>query len=181
MLTVRCVNVFLTLCPRARRRCLADLLGCLVTTLSESWIAGRCSRSCARFSGLCWAHFRSRDELLNFPQVSNLLFDFARVWRGPNELATCLLRDCPGSDLFSDCYDLRCSVGQAHTRRSDRRLTSNIRSVGCGCFLFVLVGMALAVLSADGGWPGWPSWAAWIALSVNALSMVLNWITPSKE
>ncbi len=47
--------------------------------------------------------------------------------------------------------------------------------------IFILVGMALAVLSADGGWPGWPSWAIWIALSVNALSMVLNWITPSKE
>lgn len=47
--------------------------------------------------------------------------------------------------------------------------------------IFILLGMALAVLSADGRWPGWPSWTLWIALAVNALSMVLNWITPSKQ
>ena len=47
--------------------------------------------------------------------------------------------------------------------------------------IFLLVGMALAVLSVDGGWPNWPSWTIWVALAVNAVSMVLNWITPSKE
>ena len=47
--------------------------------------------------------------------------------------------------------------------------------------IFLLVGMALAVLSAEGGWPNWPFWTIWIAVAVNALSMVLNWITPSKE
>jgi hypothetical protein len=31
--------------------------------------------------------------------------------------------------------------------------------------IFVLVGMALAVLSSDGGWPNWPSWTIWIALA----------------
>lgn len=43
----------------------------------------------------------------------------------------------------------------------------------------VLVGMALAILSADGLWPGWPAWTGWAAVAVTALSMVLNWITPS--
>lgn len=43
----------------------------------------------------------------------------------------------------------------------------------------ILVGMALAILSAQGRWPGWPSWTGWAAVAVNALSMVLNWITPS--
>ncbi|MEM9148829.1 MAG: hypothetical protein AAGC57_22030 [Pseudomonadota bacterium] len=43
----------------------------------------------------------------------------------------------------------------------------------------ILAGMALAMLSADGGWPGWPLWTGWIAVAVNAFSMVLNWITPS--
>lgn len=47
--------------------------------------------------------------------------------------------------------------------------------------IFILTGMALAVLSAEGAWPGWPSWTLWIALAVNALSMVLNWITPSEK
>lgn len=45
--------------------------------------------------------------------------------------------------------------------------------------IIVLVGMALAVLSADGRWPSWPSWTGWIAVAVNALSTLLNWITPS--
>ena len=43
----------------------------------------------------------------------------------------------------------------------------------------ILIGMAFAILSADGRWPQWPSWAGWAAVAVNALSMVLNWITPS--
>ena len=38
----------------------------------------------------------------------------------------------------------------------------------------MLVGMALAILSADGRWPGWPSWTGWAAVAVNALSMVLE-------
>ncbi len=45
--------------------------------------------------------------------------------------------------------------------------------------ILVLVGIALGVLSADGHWPGWPSWTGWAAVVVNAVSMVLNWITPS--
>lgn len=45
--------------------------------------------------------------------------------------------------------------------------------------IVLLVGMALAVLSADGRWPGWPSWTGWSAVAMNAVMMVLNWITPS--
>lgn len=43
----------------------------------------------------------------------------------------------------------------------------------------ILVGMALAILSADGRWPGWPSWTGWLTVALNAVMMVLNWITPS--
>lgn len=43
----------------------------------------------------------------------------------------------------------------------------------------ILIGMALAILSSDGRWPGWPAWTGWVAVAVNALSMVLNWITTS--
>ena len=45
----------------------------------------------------------------------------------------------------------------------------------------ILAGMGLGILSADGRWPGWPAWTGWAALAVTALSMVLNWITPSKS
>ena len=47
--------------------------------------------------------------------------------------------------------------------------------------ILLLLGMAFAVLSADGSWPRWPSWTMWVALGVNGLSMLLNWVTPSKE
>ena len=43
----------------------------------------------------------------------------------------------------------------------------------------ILVAMALAILSAAGLWPGWPSWTVWAAIGVQAVSTILNWITPS--
>ena len=41
--------------------------------------------------------------------------------------------------------------------------------------------MGLSVLSAA-GFPGldWPRWTGWVALGVQAMTMVLNWITPSR-
>ena len=49
-----------------------------------------------------------------------------------------------------------------------------------GISIAILVGMALAILSAEGRWPNWPAWTGWAAVGVNAISMVLNWITPSR-
>lgn len=45
--------------------------------------------------------------------------------------------------------------------------------------IFILLGLALAVLSADGRWPNWPAWTGWVALGVNTVVTVLNWITRS--
>lgn len=44
----------------------------------------------------------------------------------------------------------------------------------------LLVFMALAILSAA-GFPGlgWPRWTGWLALAVQTISAILNWITPS--
>ena len=39
--------------------------------------------------------------------------------------------------------------------------------------------MAGAVLSAAGLWLSWPAWAGWTVLGIQALSALLNWITPS--
>ena len=49
-----------------------------------------------------------------------------------------------------------------------------------GLSIFILIGMALAVASADGRWPNWPMWTTWLALGVQALSTLANWITPSR-
>ena len=47
--------------------------------------------------------------------------------------------------------------------------------------IFILLFMGLAILSAA-GFPGldWPRWTGWVALGIQSLSMVANWITPSK-
>ncbi|QBY00310.1 hypothetical protein E2K80_05800 [Rhodophyticola sp. CCM32] len=46
--------------------------------------------------------------------------------------------------------------------------------------IFVVAAMACAILSAAGLWPQWPNWTKWVALTVQCLVTVLNWITPSK-
>lgn len=46
--------------------------------------------------------------------------------------------------------------------------------------IVLLAAMALAILSAGGHWPGWPSWTGWATVAMNALMMVLNWITRSR-
>ena len=46
--------------------------------------------------------------------------------------------------------------------------------------VLLLAAMAAAVVSAAGFWPGWPAWTGWAALVVQALSTLLNWITPSR-
>ncbi len=45
--------------------------------------------------------------------------------------------------------------------------------------IVILAAIAFAILSTDGYRPNWPRWTAWPAVSVIALSTVLNWITPS--
>lgn len=49
-----------------------------------------------------------------------------------------------------------------------------------GVSIILLILMGLSIRSAAGLPPGWPGWTGWVALSSNALMMVLNWITPSK-
>ena len=43
----------------------------------------------------------------------------------------------------------------------------------------LLMAIALAILSAAGGWPGWPRWSGWAATALMGIIVVLNWVTPS--
>ncbi|MBO6898592.1 MAG: hypothetical protein JJ868_14565 [Shimia sp.] len=52
--------------------------------------------------------------------------------------------------------------------------------IAAGISVFILLGMAFAITSAAGWWPQWPLWASWGALTVQGLSCVANWITPSQ-
>jgi len=48
-----------------------------------------------------------------------------------------------------------------------------------GFSVLLLAGMAGGILSAAAMPPNWPEWVGWVALLVQALSTLLNWITPS--
>ncbi|MGQ7843790.1 hypothetical protein ACUNV4_04900 [Granulosicoccus sp. 3-233] len=45
----------------------------------------------------------------------------------------------------------------------------------------LLVFMAGSILSAAKIWVNWPRWMGWVALGIQALSTLLNWITPSRS
>lgn len=46
--------------------------------------------------------------------------------------------------------------------------------------IVLLIGMAGSLLSAAGLWLNWPAWMSWVALAIQALSTLMNWITPSR-
>lgn len=46
--------------------------------------------------------------------------------------------------------------------------------------VFLLAFMAAAVASAAGLKPDWPQWTGWLALGIQGLSALMNWITPSR-
>lgn len=46
--------------------------------------------------------------------------------------------------------------------------------------VFLLGAMGAAITSSAGLFPGWPIWTGWAALGVQTLSMIMNWITPSR-
>lgn len=49
-----------------------------------------------------------------------------------------------------------------------------------GLSIVLLLAMAGGVLSSSGHPPGWPRWTGWVSVVVTGVSMVLNWITPSR-
>jgi hypothetical protein len=52
--------------------------------------------------------------------------------------------------------------------------------VGAAVSVLLLGFMAASVLSAAGIALNWPFWTGWVALGIQGLSMLLNWITPSR-
>ena len=46
--------------------------------------------------------------------------------------------------------------------------------------VFVLFAMGAGITSAANIEPNWPIWTTYAALGVQALSMILNWVTPSQ-
>ena len=47
-------------------------------------------------------------------------------------------------------------------------------------YIPLLLFMSAGVASAAGMWPNWPAWTGWTALGIQALSTLMNWITPSR-
>lgn len=53
--------------------------------------------------------------------------------------------------------------------------------IAAGVSVALLAFMAGGIASAAGMAPNWPSWTAYATLAVQALSTLLNWITPSRS
>jgi hypothetical protein len=51
--------------------------------------------------------------------------------------------------------------------------------VAAGVSIALLVFMGAGITGAAGLPPQWPPWTGWVALSIQAVSTLLNWITPS--
>ena len=49
-----------------------------------------------------------------------------------------------------------------------------------GVSIFILIALALSVLSQAGVGPLWPRWTAWAALAIQAMVTTANWATRSK-
>lgn len=52
--------------------------------------------------------------------------------------------------------------------------------ITAGLSVPLLVCMGAGITSAAGMPPHWPAWSGWIAVAIQTLSTVLNWITPSR-
>ena len=52
--------------------------------------------------------------------------------------------------------------------------------VAAGFSIPLLICMGAGITSAAGMMPNWPVWATYLVLAVQALSTLLNWITPSR-
>ncbi|MFK8075686.1 MAG: hypothetical protein AB8B84_03805 [Granulosicoccus sp.] len=46
--------------------------------------------------------------------------------------------------------------------------------------IILLIGMAGSILSVTEDWLNWPAWMSWTALVIQAISTLLNWVTPSR-
>ena len=51
--------------------------------------------------------------------------------------------------------------------------------IAAAASIVVILVMGLSVISAADTWPEWPRWTGFVALAVQALSCIANWITPS--
>ena len=49
-----------------------------------------------------------------------------------------------------------------------------------GVSIFILIALALSVISQTGVGPLWPRWTAWAALAIQAMVTTANWTTRSK-
>jgi hypothetical protein len=52
--------------------------------------------------------------------------------------------------------------------------------VAAGVSVLVLAFMGAGITSAAGLPPQWPAWTGWVALGMQTLSTLVNWITPSR-
>ena len=97
-----------------------------------------------------------------------------------NQIASILYSVCSlGIILFQLCLIAGAPWGRLTQggKANGSLPTSGRIAAAINIILFAV--MSLAILSAAGYWPNWPIWTGWTTLTIQAVSAILNWITPS--
>ena len=87
---------------------------------------------------------------------------------------------CGGIIVFQICLILGAPWGRITQGGTHPGVLPNSGRVVAFVSIILLVMMAGSIVSAAGLWPNWPLWTGWITLSIQAVSALLNWITPSR-
>jgi len=88
---------------------------------------------------------------------------------------------CIGTIVFQLCLISGAPWGRiTQGGRIDGPLPLSGRIIA-GLSILVLAAMGLSVLSAAEYWPNWPIWTGWATVGIQAVSALLNWITPSSK
>ena len=97
-----------------------------------------------------------------------------------NQIASILYSVCSlGIILFQLCLIAGAPWGRlTQGGKTDGSLPTSGR-IAAAINILLFAAMSLAILSAAGYWPNWPIWTGWTTLTIQAVSAILNWITPS--
>lgn len=88
---------------------------------------------------------------------------------------------CFGVTVFQICLICGAPWGRITQGGTHPKSLPISSRVFAGVSIILLTVMAGSIISAAGLWPYWPRWLGWCALGIQAISTLLNWITPSRS
>ena len=86
---------------------------------------------------------------------------------------------CAGLIVFHTCLVLGAPWGDLTQGGANPGILPLSARAFAALSAVLLAGMALSIMSHAGLWPSWPRWTVWVSLTIQGVTTVLNWITPS--